>query len=72
MSLKYGIMEIDQVKMYALSVAGSILTCYQVQQTEEGPKLDLPPPDLLASTAFAYAEALYAKEKEVAKQEAED
>ena len=72
MTTKYGIMEIDDIKMYALAISGSILTCYRVQQTEDGPKLDLPPPELLANTAFAYAEAMYAKEHEVAKLEAEE
>lgn len=66
MSLKYGIMEIDDIKMYALAAMDGILSCYRVQQTEDGPKLDLPPPELLANTAFTYGEAMYAKEKEVA------
>ena len=69
MSLKYGIMEIDEIKFYAMAAMEGILCCYRVQQTEDGPKLDLPPPELLANTAFAYAEAMYAKEREVAKQE---
>lgn len=72
MSLKYGIMEIDEIKFYAMAAMEGVLSCYQVQQTEEGPKLDLPPPELLANTAFAYAEAMYAKEREVANQEVEE
>lgn len=71
MSLKYGIMEIDDVNFYAVAAMEGILSTYRVQYTEEGPKLDLPPPELLANTAFAYAEAMYTKKKEVANQEAE-
>lgn len=72
MSRKYGIMEIDQIKFYAMAAMEGVLSCYQVQQTEDGPKLDLPPPELLANTAFAYAEAMYAKENEVANLEVEE
>lgn len=67
MTTKYGIMEVDNLKQYALAAVDGILGCYSVEHTEEGPKLDLPPPELLASTAFAYAEALYAKEQELRK-----
>ena len=70
MTTKYGIMEIDDIKMYAMAAMDGILSCYRVLQTEDGPKLDLPPPELLANTAFTYGEAMYAKEKEVANQEA--
>ena len=72
MSLKYGLLEIDTIRFYALAAMEGVLSCYQVQQTEDGPKLDLPPPELLANTAFAYAEAMYAKESVVLSQEVEE
>ena len=72
MSRKYGIMEIDEIKFYAMAAMDGVLSCYQVQQTEDGPKLDLPPPELLARTAFTYGEAMYAMQQEVANQEVEE
>ena len=72
MSLKYGIMEIDEIKFYAMAAMEGILSTYRVQYTEDGPKLDLPPPELLANTAFVYGEAMYAKEREVAVKEADE
>jgi hypothetical protein len=61
----YGLMEVEKMVPFAIAAMDGILSTYRVQYTEDGPKLDLPPPNLLADTCFAYAAAMIEKKQQL-------